>query len=222
MKWSSSCCVSFSDLQEAIDDTVKACKEDMKDQGEIDIAMVFISSRFTETRGGATPIQKRDLDRALDTIKRELGAKYIFGCLGGGVLGMGEEKSPEEFESFKAVSLCCARLPGVKISPFRLNANSLPDKDASQQDWRSVLGGTDPSEEPVLICLAEPRMSASSALESYLEGLDFAYPGCVKVGGIAAPSLQGVSNLPSVFSSWSTEGGNVFPSLPGSGPFLLA
>ena len=35
------------------------------------------------------------------------------------------------------------------------------------------------------------------------------------MGGIAAPSLQGVSNLPSVFSSWSTEGLNVFPSLPG-------
>jgi len=28
------------------------------------------------------------------TIKEELGAKFIIGCLGGGVLGMGEEKSP--------------------------------------------------------------------------------------------------------------------------------
>ena len=82
MKWSSSCCVSFSDLQEAIDDTVKACKEDMKDEQQVDLAMVFISSRFTETRGGARPIDKRDLDRALETIKTELGAKYIFGCLG--------------------------------------------------------------------------------------------------------------------------------------------
>jgi small ligand-binding sensory domain FIST len=217
MKWVSSCQVSFSDLQEAIDDTVKACKADMGENKQVDLAMVFISSRFTETRGGATPIDKRDLDRALDTIKHELGAKMVFGCLGGGVMGMGEEKSPEEFESFKAVSICCAHLPGVDIAPFSLAAGDVPGADATQAEWRAKLGNTNPSQEPVIIALVEPQMSASSSLTRFLEGLDFAYPGCVKVGGLAAPSLQSASALPSVFSSWTSsgDGASLFPALPG-------
>jgi hypothetical protein len=48
--------------------------------------------------------------------------------------GMGEERSPEEFESFKAVSISCGRLPGVQISPFRVSAKDLPDVAASQAD----------------------------------------------------------------------------------------
>jgi small ligand-binding sensory domain FIST len=217
MKWVSSCQVSFSDLQEASDDTVKACKADMGENKQVDLAMVFISSRFTETRGGATPIDKRDLDRALDTVKHELGAKMVFGCLGGGVMGMGEEKAPEEFESFKAVSICCAHLPGVDIAPFSLAAGDVPGADATQAEWRAKLGNTNPSQEPVIIALVEPQMSASSALTRFLEGLDFAYPGCVKVGGLAAPSLQSASALPSVFSSWTSsgDGASPFPGLPG-------
>lgn len=162
-------------------------------------------------------MDKRDLDRALETVKSELGAKMVFGCLGGGVLGMGEEKSPEEFESFKAVSICCAHLPGVDIAPISLAAGDVPGADATQEDWRKILGNTNPSQEPVIIALAEPQMSASSALTRFLEGLDFAYPGCVKVGGLAAPSLQSASSLPSVFSSWTSSGDSdsLFSGLPG-------
>ena len=204
MKWASSCQVSFSDLQEAVDDSVAVCKAELGGKPEVDLALMFISSRFTESRGGATPIDQSDLDRAMETVKRELGAKHILGCLGGGVLGMGEERSPEEFEDFKAVSICCAKLPGVEIAPFRLSAKDVPGNDGTQQDWCNLLGGTSPLDEPVIICMAEPQMSASPALNTFLEGLDFAYPGCVKVGGLAAPSLQSQSTLPSVFSSWST------------------
>ena len=159
MKWASSCQVSFSDLQEAVDDSVKACKAEMGEDAQVDLAMVFISCRFTETRGGATPMDKRDLDRALETVKSELGAKMVFGCLGGGVLGMGEEKSPEEFESFKAVSICCAHLPGVDIAPISLAAGDVPGADATQEDWRKILGNTNPSQEPVIIALAEPQVT---------------------------------------------------------------
>jgi small ligand-binding sensory domain FIST len=215
MKWASSCQVSFSDLQEAVDDCVKVCKQDMGAGAEVDLALVFISNRFTETRGGATPLQKKELVRAMETIKAELGAKHVLGCLGGGVLGMGEEKAPEEFEDFKAVSIVSASLPGVNISPFRVSAKSVPDTDATQEDWRKLLGNTDPSEEPVIICLAEPQMSASSALDRFLEGMDFAYPGCVKVGGLAAPSLQSASTFPSVFSSDTVhDSNNLNPLVP--------
>ncbi len=135
MKWASSCQVSFSDLQEAIDDSVKACKAEMGEDAQVDLAMVFISSRFTETRGGATPMDKRDLDRALETVKSE------------------------EFESFKAVSICCAHLPGVDIAPFSLAAGDVPGADATQEEWRKKLGNTNPSQEPVIIALAEPQVT---------------------------------------------------------------
>ena len=84
MKWASSCQVSFSDLQEAVDDSVAVCKAELGGKPEVDLALMFISSRFTESRGGATPIDQSDLDRAMETVKRELGAKHILGCLGGG------------------------------------------------------------------------------------------------------------------------------------------
>ncbi|MFM6080126.1 MAG: FIST N-terminal domain-containing protein, partial [Dolichospermum sp.] len=92
----------------------------------------------------------------------------------------------EEIEAEPALSLTLAHLPGVKIRPFHILAEELPDSDSSPHAWIDLVG-VPPSPVPQFILLSSPFGSATNDL---LQGLDFAYPGSVVVGGQASSGFM--------------------------------
>ena len=101
----------------------------------------------------------------------------VLGCSGGGIIGGGAEVEQEP-----ALSLTVASLPGVSIKPIRLEGRSLPSLDAAPDDWHDVLG-VDPAAEPQFVLLVDP---ISFPAQNLLLGMDYAYPGAAKIGGLAS------------------------------------
>jgi small ligand-binding sensory domain FIST len=88
----------------------------------------------------------------------------------------------EEVERLPAVTLTAARLPDVAVRPFYLEGGELPDLDGPPDSWERLVGA-ERSEEPQFVLLADPFTSRPEAL---LAGLDYAFPGSAKIGGLAS------------------------------------
>ena len=99
-----------------------------------------------------------------------------------------EREQVREIEEEAGLSLTVAHLPGVQVQPFHLEAEDLPDLDSSPQAWSQLLE-ISPQDQPDFILLSDPF---SSRINDLLEGLDFAYPAAVKVGGLASVGVAGV------------------------------
>jgi small ligand-binding sensory domain FIST len=98
----------------------------------------------------------------------------LVGCTAGGVIG-----GAHEVEDGPALSLTAAALPGVELSALRVE----PDLElADPAAWRGRVGLGEES-RPKLLLLADPFTSDAGAL---VEGLDGAYPGAPKFGGLAS------------------------------------
>jgi len=110
-------------------------------------------------------------------IAAELPGALLAGCTGDGVIGAGHE-----VEDRAAFSLTAAALPGVEMNPFHFDITDLPDASASQSVWHTAVG-VRPRAEPKFLLLADPLTMDAGAL---LRGLDFAYPGSSKFGGLAS------------------------------------
>lgn len=147
--------------------------------GPADLAVVFISSAFTS-----------ELSRLLPLLHGALPIKTLVGCSGGGVIGMATQAS-EEVEASPALSLTLATLPNVQVQSFHLSQESLPDLDSPPHHWTELLG-VEPEQQPQFVLMADPF---SSGINDLLQGLDFAYPGAVKVGGLAGANGFGGSSL---------------------------
>lgn len=113
----------------------------------------------------------------LERLERTYPQCVLFGCTGRGLIGDGEEA---EFSS--GISLTAAWLPGVRLRAFHLERESMPDLDASPEAWREALVGEDTDLRGILL-LAEPF---SFPGDGFLAGLDYAYPGVTKLGGLAS------------------------------------
>ena len=135
-----------------------------------DLGLVFISSAFAS-----------DLPRLMPLLQEALSVPWLIGCSGGGIVGTHADGSSEEVEAKPALSLSLASLPNVNIHTFHLSNEEFPDLDSPPQAWIDLVG-VDPQEEPQFILLADPM---TSGINDLLQGLDFAYPGAVKVGGLA-------------------------------------
>src|SRR5215204_4968116 len=105
------------------------------------------------------------------------GPVTLLGCSAGGVIGGGEE-----VERLPAVTLTASRLPDVVVRPFHLDGGALPDLDGPPDSWERLVGA-ERSQEPQFILLADPFTSHPEAL---LAGLDYAFPGSAKIGGLAS------------------------------------
>lgn len=148
-----------------------------------DLGLVFISSTFAS-----------EYPRLLPLLGEALDLPVLVGCGGGGIVGMaGPDPIQEiqEIEGETALSLTLARLPGVKLHAFHLSAEDLPDLDSPPDAWAELVG-VDPAEQPNFILMAEPVFSSINDL---LQGLDYAYPGAIKVGGLTDGSGMGHGNL---------------------------
>lgn len=144
-----------------------------------DLALVFISSAYAS-----------DYSRLLPLLKERLSVPIIIGCGGGGIIGMDTEGEAQEVEGTPALSLSLAHLPEVKVHPFHIPANDLPDLDSSPDTWVELIG-VSPQEKPYFILLADPF---TSEVNDLLKGLDFAYPGSIKVGGLASSTQPNLPN----------------------------
>jgi small ligand-binding sensory domain FIST len=115
--------------------------------------------------------------RLSEELALRLEARALIGCVGAGVIGEGRE-----VEQRPGLAAIAAVLPGVELRPFHVEAEDLPDLDHGPAGWRELIG-VPPAPPPQFILLAD---GASFDPRSLLEGLDFAYPGSVTIGGLAS------------------------------------
>ena len=139
-------------------------------EGPADLGLIFISSAFAS-----------EYSRLMPLLKELLPIPALIGCGAGGVIGTNRGGMTEEVEGSPAVSLSLARLPGVNVRTFHVEAEQMPDLDSPPDTWVDLLG-VPAHEEPQFIILADPF---SSKINDLLQGLDYAYPGAPKVGGLA-------------------------------------
>lgn len=141
-----------------------------------DLGLIFISSTFMS-----------EYPRLMPLLNEYLSVPALIGCSGGGIVGSDEAGHTQEIEGKVALSLSLARLPDVGITPFYIPTRDLPDLDGPPDRWIDLVG-VSPQDTPQFILLADPT---SAGVNDILQGLDFAYPGAVKVGGLASISSPG-------------------------------
>ena len=124
-------------------------------------------------------------ERVPKLLAEELPGALLLGCSAGGVIGGGRE-----IEQRPGVSLSAAFLPGVTITPLRLDNDGLPSPHADAGAWQRLLG-VDPASAPHFVLLPDPF---TFDVESLIRGLDRAYPGNTTVGGIASGGRQPGAN----------------------------
>ncbi|MGB3492659.1 MAG: FIST N-terminal domain-containing protein [Elainellaceae cyanobacterium] len=174
MQW-----VSALSTQPSLEAAVKEVVEQAQSKldGAADLGFVFISSAFLS-----------DYPRLMPLLRSHLPEPVLLGCSGGGVVGDRPIGSPQEIEGSAALSLTLAKLPEVSISPFLIESvDQLPDMDGPPDPWMELVG-VSPDQNPQFIVLADPM---TEGISDFLQGLDFAYPGSVKVGGLASVSVAG-------------------------------
>lgn len=149
--------------------------------GSLDVGIVFISSAF-----------ESEYPRLMPLLQEKLTLPVLIGCSGGGIVGM-TAAGAREVESNVALSLSVGQLPGVSLKPFLIHPDQLPDLDGPPQQWSDLID-VDPDDQPDFIVLADPM---AGGLNDFLQGMDFAYPGAAKVGGLA--SAGSMAARPCVF-----------------------
>ncbi len=172
MKWATAISRKTS-----FEDAVRECSEDARGTlgpGGVSLAFVFVTPHFA----AYYPLVP-------DLVSRHLEPEVLVGCSGGGVIGGGEE-----VEQAPAVTLIAARLPDVEVAAFRIGGD-LPDLDGPPDAWRRLVDGGpgdgDPAVEPQLVMIVDPFSVPVGAL---LSGLDYAFPGSPKVGGLASGGMS--------------------------------
>ena len=159
-------------LEAAVEEVVVQAQAALQDPA--DLGFVFISSAFAS-----------EYSRLLPLLREKLPGVVIVGCSGGGIVGTTARGKTREVEGEPALSLTLAHLPGVKITPFYVSASDLPDLDSPPDTWTELIG-VPMSESPNFVLLADlPRVN------DLLQGLDFAYPGAAKIGGLASSGMLG-------------------------------
>jgi small ligand-binding sensory domain FIST len=110
-----------------------------------------------------------DLPELLRALGRT-GARVV-GCTGGSVLAAGTEA-----ENTAAVAILAGWLPDVAVEPFLIGSVAL-----SGPWWEEL--NVQPEHEPTFLLFGEPHTCDAGQV---CDDLDQAFPGCVKLGGLAS------------------------------------
>lgn len=121
-----------------------------------------------------TPHHDDRVDELPGALRERFPDAVLLGCSGAGVIGDGRE-----LERSVALSLTAASLPGVGLVPFHFGVGQAP---RNPSHWRQRLG-LDPEHQPAFLLLPDPYTCDIGAA---LSGLDAAFPGAPKVGGLAS------------------------------------
>jgi small ligand-binding sensory domain FIST len=178
MRWASALSLEVS-LEAAVKAVVDQASQQL--QAPADLGFLFISSAFAS-----------EYSRLMPLLEAALKVPVLVGCSGGGVIGTDGAGLTQEAEGKAALSLTLAHLPDVKVHAFHVSSSDLPDLDSSPNAWIDLIG-VPVEDNPQFVLLASPT---SPGISELLQGLDFAYPGATKVGGLASVnSLSGTSGL---------------------------
>jgi small ligand-binding sensory domain FIST len=168
MKWTNALSTRPS-LEAAVKEVVEQAQHSLATPA--DLALVFISSAFGS-----------EYSRLMPLLQESLSMPALIGCGGGGIIGMDQAAQIQEIETDAALSLTLAKLPEVTVQPFHISSSDLPDLDSPPDAWIEMMG-VDPNLSPQFILFSDPF---TSSINDLLQGLDFAYPGATKVGGLAS------------------------------------
>jgi small ligand-binding sensory domain FIST len=196
MQWTNALSTRPS-LEEAVKEVADTAQKQLP--ATPDLAIVFISAAFAS-----------ECTRLMPLLQAQLPEKIaVVGCVGGGIVAVDADGHPTELEEKPAISLTLAYLPQVKVQAFHLSAEGLPDLDAPPNRWMELTGvSADP--QPNFIILADPF---TSKIYDVLQGLDYAYPHAVKLGGLAS---GGVGTQTGLFCNGQLyRGGTVGVALSG-------
>lgn len=173
MHWVSEC-LRTKDLDEGIGTVASKILAEMEGK-RIDLVAAFLTPHFTD--------RFREFP---DLVRKELPHNVLIGCSANGVVGGGRE-----IEQGPGLSITAAQLPGIDVSGVSVLPSDLPDLDDPPRTWRDLLGVEhDPS--PSFIILGEPF---SFNAHETLAGFDYAYPGSIKIGGIAGGARRIGDNI---------------------------
>lgn len=167
MRWTSAVSTRPS-LEAAIQEVIEQTQPQLKVAP--DLALIFVSSAFAS-----------EYARLLPLLHEALPVPILIGCSAGGVVGMGNMGKTVEIEDKPALSLSLAYLPDVRLHSFYITVEDLPDLDSPPNAWIDLVG-VPPEENPQFILMADPL---ASGITDLLQGLDYAYPNAVKIGGLA-------------------------------------
>lgn len=164
MKWATAVS-DATDLGAALDELQLTLREAL--DGPADLALVFVTWHH-----------RHAFDTLGRTLREAFGNPIVIGCSAAGVLGGGRE-----VEGRRGITVCLAQLPGVRLTPFHLESESaLPNLDAAPGAWSRAVGVT-PSPDTCFLLLVD---GGTFDPQDLLLGLDFAFPGAPKVGGLAS------------------------------------
>ncbi|MCL1466321.1 FIST signal transduction protein [Argonema galeatum] len=176
IKWANALSTRPS-LEAAVEEVVERASLSL--QASADLAVVFISSAFSS-----------EYTRLMPLLQEILSVPVLIGCGGGGVIGVNRQGEVQEVEGEPGLSLSLMSLPGVNVRAFHILPEALPDLDSAPDGWVDLIGVL-PQAQPQFILLADPF---SSSINDLVQGLDFAYPGSIKVGGLASGTSVGGSS----------------------------
>jgi small ligand-binding sensory domain FIST len=175
MRWASTASAE-SVLDAAVVETSARIRSQLGSGVEPTLVVTFVSEHHSAR-----------YERVSELLGREFPSALLVGCSAGGVIGGGRE-----IEQRPGFSLTAAALPGVELRPFHVDAGALPDRAAERSAWENLVGIA-AQREPHFLLLADPF---SFDAEAFLRGLDQAYPGSQKIGGLASGGRQpGVNSL---------------------------
>ncbi|MEM8546430.1 MAG: FIST N-terminal domain-containing protein [Cyanobacteria bacterium P01_H01_bin.119] len=170
MQWVSALSTKAS-LETAVNDVAAQVSDQL--QQAPDLGLVFISAAYAS-----------EFARLLPLLHEALSIPCLIGCSGGGIIGTPPTSAAKEVEQRPGLSLCVGILPGVTVQPFSLQEDDLPDLDSPPDAWAERIGVA-AADNPSFILLADPF---SARITELLQGLDFAFPAAVKIGGLAGSS----------------------------------
>jgi small ligand-binding sensory domain FIST len=169
MQWASSA-VAGSDFGDVLDRALSAVAGRLGPAAPgaavADLVFLFTSDAWRD-----------EAEEAPARVAEALPGALLVGCTAGGVIGGGAE-----YEHVPALSVLAGRLPGAGLHLFAARQEDFPDADAPPGAWHAF-AGVSPADAPSFVLLADPTTVDASAL---VEGLDYAYPGATKVGGLAS------------------------------------
>jgi small ligand-binding sensory domain FIST len=125
----------------------------------------------------ASPHHAGELGAIAELAAQRFPSATVAGCGAGGVIG-----GAREAEEGPALSLTAASLAGVALAAFHVDMMGLPEDESPAGEWHA-LAGVEPQASPKLLLLVDPFTMDAGAL---VGGLDRAYPGAPKFGGLAS------------------------------------
>ncbi|MDE1920316.1 MAG: FIST C-terminal domain-containing protein [Candidatus Omnitrophica bacterium] len=157
------------DLSQITDDLLKDVR------GDFDLGVLYIC-----------PWPPYDPVQVFQALKQKVNVRHLICCSCAGVIGAGRE-----IEGRPSASLMLMRLPQVKVSPFALTQPVLESLKEKEDWWRLL--EVYPNEKPAFLAFADPFAFDGN---TFLSGLNQAYPGSPVIGGLAsAASSPGENTL---------------------------